>query len=391
MVFKCFRVAVALLLLAALFCTILSIMLHRRFPSEETEAPPPQETQTRRTGDAIAVMMKYGANCFRLRLFVNPSPRDEWGGFTGNDLEYTVVLAKRVKASGAKLVLAIHYSDTWADPQRQDIPAAWKGLSFEQLVDRLFEYTRDVISRLRNEGALPDMVQIGNEITCGFLWPEGKVCDVEDPQEQWRKFTTLLKAAIRGVKEGSGSDSVKIILHIHGAGWEVTKWFFSNVEKYGVTYDFIGLSYYPWWHGSLASLKMNIQNSFNVFGKRVIIVETAYPYRSVNLSDIPWADPKYATWEFTPEGQRNYLLDLAATIDATSCAGLLWWYPEAIPVGDLKPWLGGAAALFDAEGRALPALKAFKEVREMLGPEFLLGGDVSALGEVERLGGVFTE
>lgn len=390
MVIKRWKVAAASLLLAVSLGATFTAMLHR-VPSEESKAPPLEGVRTPGAGDAIAIMRKYGANCFRLRLFVNPSPRDEWGGFTGNDLEYTVKLAKRIKAAGAKLILAIHYSDAWADPQRQNIPEAWRGLSYEQLIDRVFEYTRDVTSRLRNEGALPDMVQIGNEITCGFLWPEGKVCDVENPHEQWSKFTTLLKAAIRGVREGSGDEPVKIVLHIHGAGWEVTRWFFSNVEKHGVTYDLIGLSYYPWWHGSLTSLKMNIQNSFTVFGKKVIIVETAYPYRYVNLSEVPWADPKYAAWEFSPEGQKSYLLDLAAAIDASSCAGLLWWYPEAVPVGDLKPWLGGATALFDVSGKALPALRAFKEVREIMGPEFMLGGDISALGEVERLGGVFTE
>ncbi|MCS7104753.1 MAG: arabinogalactan endo-1,4-beta-galactosidase [Thermofilaceae archaeon] len=341
--------------------------------------------------DALAIMKSYEANCFRLRLFVNPKQRDEWGGFTGNNLEYTIKLAKRIKGIGAKLILDLHYSDTWADLQRQDIPVAWRGLSYEQLVEKVYEYTRSVMVRMREEGVLPDMVQIGNEITCGILWPVGKVCDVENSEEQWKRFTTLLKAAVKGVREGVGNTTVKIILHIHGEGFEVTRWFFSYIERHGVEYDVIGLSYYPWWHGSLSNLRVNIQNTVMVFGKEVLIVETAYPYYYVDLSQIAWAETEYVVWDFTPEGQRSFLMDLAKVANVPGCIGLLWWYPEAMPVGDLNVWLGGAAALFDLKGKPLPALKAFREIRELVGSSFLLGGDVSSLAEIERLGGVYSD
>ncbi|MCX8180051.1 MAG: arabinogalactan endo-1,4-beta-galactosidase [Thermofilaceae archaeon] len=185
--------------------------------------------------DAIRILVNNGANCFRLRLFVNPKQRDEWGGFTGNNLEYTIKLAKRVKEVNALLVLDPHYSDTWADPGKQYTPEAWRSLNFDQLVEKVYEYTRDTVTAFHDEGVLPDMVQIGNEITCGILWPVGKVCDVENPEQQWVNFTTLLKAGIRGLRDAPGGSYVKVILHIHSGGsWETTRWFFSNIERHGV-------------------------------------------------------------------------------------------------------------------------------------------------------------
>ncbi|MEM2619912.1 MAG: glycosyl hydrolase 53 family protein [Thermofilaceae archaeon] len=390
---KCWKLAVAFLLFAALsyivFTAILRVFLLSF--SKEPEIPPQEGIQTPRAGDAIAIMMEYGANCFRLRLFVDPNPRDEWGGFTGNNLEYTVRLAKRIKAAEAKLVLDPHYSDTWADPGKQYTPKSWLNLGFEQLVDKVYEYTHDTITAFNDEGALPDMVQIGNEITCGFLWPEGKVCDVENPQEQWSKFATLLKAAIKGVKDAPGGGNIQVILHIHpGGSWETTDWFFSNLEDQGVPYNIIGLSYYPIWHGSLTDLKKNLVNTANKFNKEIFIVETGYPYQQINFGQLEETGSRYMTWPRTPEGQAQFITDVIQAVYETpnrKGMGVLWWYPEAIPVKELT--VLNATALFDEKGRALPALKVFKEFRKRLSSEFLLGGDISALGEIERLGGVY--
>ncbi|MEM4899529.1 MAG: glycosyl hydrolase 53 family protein [Thermofilum sp.] len=376
-----YLLAAAVLLTTALLATLLGGG-REKSAFEESAGSSPQ--------DALTVMVDHGANCFRLRLFVNPKPRDKWGGFTGNDLDYTIALAKRVKSAGAKLILDLHYSDTWADPQRQEPPAAWRELSFDQLVEQVYVYTREVIARMREEGVLPDIVQVGNEITCGMLWPWGKICDVSNPEEQWSRFTALLKAAIRGVREGAGGEDVKIMLHVHGQGWSTTKWFFTNIERFSVPYDLIGISYYPWWHGPLSSLRENVENAYATFGKKVLVVETAYPYKPVNLNVLPYADAKHAAWSFTPQGQEQFLRDLAEAVNTPGCAGIIWWEPAVATVGDLHPWLGGAAALFDESGRALPALKAFSEVRKARGPDFLLGGDVSSLGEVERLGFTFS-
>ena len=141
-------------------------------------------------GDAIAILRAHGSNGFRLRLFVNPN-HDE---VQVNDLEYTVRMAKRVKASGAKLLLDLHYSDTWADPGHQVTPAAWAGLGIGALEQQVEAWSGDVMTRLKQEGALPDIVQVGNEIDGGMLWPLGRVGGVNDTPGQWDQFTRLLKA-----------------------------------------------------------------------------------------------------------------------------------------------------------------------------------------------------
>ena len=118
--------------------------------------------------DPLAIFQEHGCNAVRLRLFVNPNGR----GGQVNTLPYTLALARRVKKMGFHFLLDFHYSDRWADPGHQLTPAAWSGLSHEQLADRLFIYTRDTLAAFQQENCLPDMVQVGNEITDGMLAPD---------------------------------------------------------------------------------------------------------------------------------------------------------------------------------------------------------------------------
>ncbi|MEZ0346126.1 MAG: glycosyl hydrolase 53 family protein [Infirmifilum sp.] len=360
-------------ILLAIVVTLIVGVPHRATPDE--------------SNDAIAIMASYGANCFRLRLFVNPKPRDEWGGFTGNNLSYTLLLARRVKAAGARLILDIHYSDTWADPGRQETPKEWENLSYPELLARVYNYTRTTLEQFIQAGAYPDIVQIGNEVSCGFLWPYGKICGIDDPESQWNRFALLLKTAAQAVRDSA--PNAKIAIHIPATGWETTLWFFSNLEQRGVPFDVIALSYYPWWHGTLEKLRENVEKASRTFGKEVLIVETAYPYKPVNLSALPWSDASTAVWSLTPEGQRQYLIDIASTLNGTGCIGIIWWEPTLIPTPGLSPWLGGATALFDEEGKALPALRSMAEVRRILGEGSIIGGDISSLAELERLGKTF--
>jgi len=312
-------------------------------------------------GDAIEIMSKYGCNCFRLRLFVNPAG----GNMVVNDLAYTIALAKRIKAAGARLLLNFHYSDTWADPGRQLKPKAWEDLDFESLERTVYEYTRDCILEFKKAGVLPDMVQPGNEIAPGMLWPDGKLYGVGDPEKQWDKFARLLKAGVRGVEDASGGDDVRIVLHIHSGGdSSKTKWFFEHVEKRDVPYDIIGLSYYPWWHGSMEDLRENISKTAATFDKDIFVVETAYPNRSARISRAQEGADKTMRWPMTPAGQEAFLRKLIAAVRETSGdrgIGVLWWYPESIPVKGLMIWYGGANAMFDGEGNVLPSMNAFRE------------------------------
>ena len=223
-----------------------------------------------------AVMLKHGWNAFRLRVFVSPVR-----GAPNNSLENTIPLAKQIKSAGALLMLDIHYSDTWADPQHQEIPVAWRDLDAAAMERKIEAYSRDVIAQLKAAGAMPDMVQVGNEITGGLLWPLGHLhvpdSDVKqeaneqirggylapyDQAKVWDNVTGFLKAGIRGVKAGAGDTPPQIILHIDcGGDWQVTKWWFDHVTAAKIDYDIIGQSFYPKYHGTLAMLQQTMIES----------------------------------------------------------------------------------------------------------------------------------
>jgi arabinogalactan endo-1,4-beta-galactosidase len=311
-------------------------------------------------GDAIAILRAHGAGGFRLRLFVSPNYTE----VQVNDLAYTVRMAGRVKAAGAKLLLDLHYSDTWADPGHQVTPAAWAGLSFDSLQLQVETYTAGVITRLKQAGALPDIVQVGNEIDGGMLWPLGQVSGTgSDTAAQWDRFTRLLKAGIRGVRSALGpGDSVRIMLHFsQGGSTGGTQWFFDHMNAYGVTYELIGLSYYPWWHGTLADLTANLQATAQRYGKDVMVVETSYPWRAGGWESMA-PNQTAMTWPVSPAGQAQFLRDLVAAVAAVPGghgAGVVWWYPEAVQVPGLFVWGGGSLSLFDAGGNLLPAASGF--------------------------------
>jgi len=323
-------------------------------------------------GDALAIFMKNGWTCFRLRIWVDPRNG-------ANGLEYTTRLAKRIKDAGGTFMLDFHYSDWWADPQKQNKPAAWTHLDFDDLVQKSQTYTAHVIKTLKDAGATPDIVQIGNEITGGMLWPDGQVKvplstvkvfggDVTvikppepyDDTKQWDHLIRIIKADVSGVRSvTTPRDHVRIVIHIDcGGDWPVTRWYFDHLTKAGVDYDAIGQSYYPNWHGTLENVRDNLRNTIERYHKDVMIVETAYPSRSVQLSE---AAAKNMVWPMTPGGQRQFLADLIRTVKEAPGGhgiGVNYWHPEAtfIP-GSTNPWSGpDANSLFDAKGSPLPAM-----------------------------------
>jgi len=306
--------------------------------------------------DAIAILRSRGATIFRLRLFVNPNDSD----VQVNDLPYTVQLAGRVKAAGAKLLLDIHYSDTWADPSHQTTPAAWTGLGFAALVQEVETYTDSVVTRLKQAGALPDIVQVGNEIDSGMLWPLGQLyVSGGDTLVEWTRFTSLLKAGIKGVRDAlAPGDSVRIMLHYgQGGATAGTQWFFDHMAAYGVPYDLIGLSWYPIWHGPLLALQGNLQATGARYGKDIVVVESSYPWRAGGWES--WVTAQSAMdWTVSTAGQGQFARNLVDAVAATPGghgAGVVWWYPEAIPVSGLFIYGGGSLALFDSTGNVLPA------------------------------------
>jgi len=310
--------------------------------------------------DPVQIFHNNGFNYIRLRLWHTPA--DKYCG-----LESTLKLALRAKKAGMKILLDFHYSDTWADPSWQEKPAAWHNLSYTELLDSLYSYTYSVIKAFDSAGVHPDIVQTGNEISPGFLWPDGRVGGAYDTQEQWTKFTSLLKKAVQAVRDAS-SDSIRIMIHLdRGGNNSTSRWFFDNLNKYNVEFDIIGQSFYPWWHGDFNMLKQNISDLSSGYGKDIIIAETAYPWTFAwddtvhNLVGDGDALPTGHT--VSQEGQYQYLTDLIhllRKIPGGKVTGVFYWAPEWISL----PSFGSSwenCAMFDFKGNALKSVKAFSD------------------------------
>jgi arabinogalactan endo-1,4-beta-galactosidase len=230
------------------------------------------------------------------------------------------------------------------------------------LTGQVKRYTADVIGQFKAAGVMPDMVQIGNEIAPGFLWPEGRLAG-KAPEAEWQRFTTLLKAGLDGLRQADPNDTVKTIIHIEcGGDAEKTQWFFSGLEKHGVEFDIIGLSYYPWWHGRLDDLRDTLARTAERFRKDIFVVETAYFNRPFEVREGTCKDR--LSWEKSAAGQQAFLCDVVRTVRDTPGGhglGVLWWYPESVPLRRPGGWNDGATALFDPNGAPLPALDCFNE------------------------------
>jgi len=264
--------------------------------------------------DAIAILKRHGFNYIRLRLFLNPETEKGYSPGKGFcNLNHTKVMAKRVKEAGMKLLLDFHYSDYWADPGKQYKPSAWEGLTFDKLKAALKEYTKHVVKELKDQGTPPDMVQIGNEINHGMVWPDGSI-------ENMDNLAHLITAGIEGVKEVDPNTIIMLHVALGGQNDE-SVFFFNNMFARGVDCDVIGLSYYPRWHGTLPDLKSNMTDLVKRYDKEIIIVEYSHLKREVN--NLAFAFPggmckgtciwePLSTWEsiFDWQGNSNELLPI---------------------------------------------------------------------------------
>ena len=289
------------------------------------------------TKPGLQIFRDHGYNWIRLRIFHTPTDLP-------NNLAYTIALARSAKEAGFKFLLDFHYSDTWADPGKQYTPKAWAGLSHAELVDAVRKYTRETLAAFAEAGVSPDMVQVGNEITHGMLWPDGKLPD------NWDHFADLVKAGVEGV-EASGEKHPRIMIHIDkGGSKSATKYFFDKLNSYGIHYDVIGQSYYPWWQGSLNDLQENMIFMSETYRKDIVVVEAAYNWRPGNYTKKPGPFPE------TPEGQRKFLEEVNRIVQSTPNGrgiGVFWWEP-AVSGGHLV-----SRSFFDEQGNALPVLTVF--------------------------------
>ncbi|WP_220386352.1 glycosyl hydrolase 53 family protein [Frankia sp. ArI3] len=308
------------------------------------------------------ILAAHGANYVRLRVWVNPPP-----GYS--DERSALELARRAKDAGLKILLVPHYSDFWADPYSQQTPAAWHGADLAAMLGTVRTYTRDLVATFAEHGTPVDMIQIGNEITNGMLWPLGAV--QHGAAQDWSPFATLVNSAITGAREGEPHRHLSVVLHIDSGGdASRSQYFFDKLMHAGVTaFDVIGLTYYPYWNGSLADLRANLANLAARYHKKILIVETAYPWTLAGTKPGDWvrtADqlPDRKTLPATAEGQENYFRQLRRLLQEVPDhrgLGFFVWEPgwltvdpkagERIPTANL--------AMFDGHGAALPSLDAF--------------------------------
>jgi beta-galactosidase len=269
--------------------------------------------------DAISILKAHGFNYVRLRLFNNPAADSGYAPGKGFcNLDYTKQMAKRVKAAGMKLLLDFHYSDTWADPGKQFKPSAWKGLDFTTLKDSLYNFTKAVLEALKAQGTLPDMVQIGNEINHGMVWPDGDVRNMN-------QLAQLINAGTAAVK--AVDPNIAMLLHIALGGQNAESVFFiDNMLARGVHFDIIGLSYYPKWHGTIDELQDNLNDLSKRYHKELIVVEYSAKKEEVNKAAFNVASGRgkgtfiwepLNTWEsiFDTQGKSNDLLKLYDTFN----------------------------------------------------------------------------
>jgi arabinogalactan endo-1,4-beta-galactosidase len=300
-------------------------------PSSAFTSPSfPPYRESGKPSDELTILMHHGWSAFRLRVFVPPVRKAP-----DNTLENAIPLAKKIKASGAILILDIHFSDTWADPQHQEIPVAWRGMDIRALGKQWRSYARVIVKTMKDAGAMPDIVQIGNEITLGTAWPLAQVQipgsnqynppQLYDPVRHWKNLALLLKAGIRGVEEGAGDTPPRIAIHIdQGGHWNNTEWFFDHLNAAHVHYDIIAESFYPpWGHGTLDDLWDNMQRCAQRYpGRQFLVIETGYnPSHTPNNTDMPWP--------ITPQGRLQFLVDMVNTVrKAPNGLGVVYWAPE---------------------------------------------------------------
>lgn len=349
--------------------------------------------------DCLEILRDYGVNWIRLRIWNDPT--DENGeplGGGNNDLDRTVEIAARAKALGLKFLLDFHYSDWWADPGKQYMPKAWVDLDTEELEQAVYNYTAEVIHTLADAGAMPDMVQIGNEVNNGLMWPAGRI--YASPGEKgggYDGFAALLSQGIQAVRDNDPNsddpeERIKIAIHLaDGGNNELYRAVFDELTARDVDFDVIGLSYYSFWHGPMDMFIANMNDVAERYQKDVAVMETAYPYTPLDgdghanflggTDDVDIDGPYLATVQGQATAMRDMILAVAEVPNDRGL-GIFYWEPAWIPVeGAGWATIAGAVyngmprpavkpgnawdnmAMFDFDGNVLPSLNVFKLVR----------------------------
>lgn len=280
--------------------------------------------------ECMALLKSLGMNSIRLRVWVAPE-----GGWCGK--EDVVAKAKRAKALGMRVMIDFHYSDSWADPGKQNKPAAWKDLGFEALKQALADHTSEVLTALKSAGVTPEWIQIGNETTGGMLWLDGQNYN----DAGFARYVQLHNAGYDAAKKVF--PGAKVMVHVdNGWKWDTLNWFFSSFVNLQAKFDLIGLSLYPEkdnWQSLVSRTFQNINTLYGSYGKETILCEVGMDWQEAAAC-------------------KSFLTELLDRSEASGshCTGVLYWEPEGY-----HAWSGYSKAAFDNSGKPTAALDAFKD------------------------------
>ncbi len=340
-----------------------------------------------REDDLLEILKRNDVNYVRLRLWNDPYSEDgkAYGAGT-NDLKETIALAKRALACGMGVLLDFHYSDFWADPGKQRKPKAWRGLSLEELKAAVEDFTRESLLAMKEADAFPTMVQVGNEVTNGLLWPEGQA-------PNYKNIADFISAGIRGVR--SVDEHMPIMIHLDNGGRNdlYRNWFDNYFANEGADFDIIGLSYYPFWHGTLQALEDNMKDVAVRYNKQVIVAEVSMGFSMEDYGKYEGTTERkgMATrpelvakieYPMTKQGQCDFMTDFLERLERVpdnKGRGFFYWEAGWLPVPG-SGWANEAAlpyieekgpggnewanqTLFDYEGHALPALALIRDYK----------------------------
>jgi arabinogalactan endo-1,4-beta-galactosidase len=326
------------------------------------------------------IFKDHGANVIRLRLWHNPAWTKQVYGTPAtqlyNDLADVTKSIMLAKQQGLQVLLDVHYSDMWADPGKQEIPAAWKDIpDILVLKDSVYQYTLKILQHLNTRNLTPEFMQIGNETNCGMLYtnahanfPACNVCNGE-----WQRMGTVVNAAITAVREATASTTIKTKVLLHVADPKHVDWWFTNMTdpRMGNVRDFdiIGFSYYPLWHTTVPidAISTNITAFKSKFGKPVMILETAYPWTLTsndNYNNQFGSHPPLDGYPYTPQGQYDLLVKMTREVKEGGGQGIFYWEPAWISSEMKDLWGTGSSwennTFFDFDGNSIHGIDYMK-------------------------------
>ena len=342
--------------------------------------------------DVFMTLAQAGVNYIRLRVWNDPYDENGNGyGGGNNDVATAIALGQRATKYGMKVCIDFHYSDFWADPKKQFVPKAWEGMDIEEKSDALYNFTLESLTQILEAGVDVGMVQIGNEINNGMSG-ETDVANV-------RK---LLTAGSKAVREAAANSGKEILVAVHYTNIDDMKkldTLLTGLQVKEIDYDIVGLSFYPYWHGTIEDLKNAIIHIRDTYGKKVYVAENAYCYTAEDgdgsANSVEGTDDLAEGYSASVQGQANEVRDVCAAASEAGAEGVFYWEGTWIPVGpadadnsdlwekygsgwassyasgydpkDAGQYYGGCSwdnqAMFDFTGHPLASLNVFKYLK----------------------------